>query len=202
MSNIIKNAYDNVPMSQFNIVGDENSGVINEIEIRNAQIFWTNFAGKENQFGNAARYFNVAISDELADILVSQGFNVKSLVVNPDDPDVLLKFIQVKINMESEWPPMVKLFTEFQGKKNPPKTLNANTIGSLDGMDILRADLNFRAYRRVDKRTKQQASSAYLKRLFVIQNPLQSNTYYGDVYNEYPDEVYSDINEDLPFNNN
>ena len=60
MSNQLMLAAQEVQKCQF-IFKDNRT-----IEVQNAYIFWTNFSGKPNAYGNSARTFNLAVPEEAA----------------------------------------------------------------------------------------------------------------------------------------
>lgn len=60
MSRVLEQAFEEVKKSQFRFIDQSN------FEVQDAYIFWTNFAGKENQFGSHARTFNMAVPEEAA----------------------------------------------------------------------------------------------------------------------------------------
>ena len=63
MSNIIQEGLQKVQDTEF--IFNDRGG----FEVRNAYIFWTNFRGEANKFGNSARNFNLAVTPEVGKLL-------------------------------------------------------------------------------------------------------------------------------------
>ena len=80
----------------------------------------------------------------------------------------VLHYINVKVNMDNDYPPTVTLFTNYNGKRSRV-TLNRETIDTLDSTDIESCDMLLNCY--VSRMHRDQCS-AYLKKLNVIQNKL------------------------------
>ena len=153
------------------------------LEIRNCVPLFPNFSGQPNRFGNAAKVFNIVLSRELKEFLEECQLNDKSLHVHihqypqdaaGTDDDPCLYYINVKVRMDGEYPPIVTLFTNKQVMKSDGTTevrkgrvnLTDATIGCLDRMDIDRADckLNLR-----ESRVSPGYAVFYLRQLNVIQ---------------------------------
>ncbi len=173
MSKVVEMALRCVKESQFKFVDDRS------IEILNAHIFWTNFSGAPDRFNNTARVFNVALSPEAATILRDMGFRIRESVFEDD----MLFFVQIKVNMQSAYPPTVSLFSEFRGKKSK-RVLTAESIGELDRMDIKSADLIANVYLSEMFPGKP---TLYLQKLNIIQEP---DVDFGGKYDDWMDEEY------------
>lgn len=183
MSKTTERAVEEVKKTQFMFKSPR------EIEVLNAFIFWTNFRGEANQFGSEIRSFNLALTDEAAEILAQQGWRVKE--VENEDGSVL-RFVNVKVNMDSAYPPIVALYSEYRGKRTR-RTLDAQSIGELDRVNIESADCLINAYS--SKRFEGKVTG-YLKKLNVIQEP---NVEFGGKYDDW---MEGDPNSsDLPFEN-
>ena len=150
----------------------------NTLEVRNATIFWTNFRGEANKFGNTARTFNLAINEEVASILKTNGWRVRE-VQNGDDET--LYFVNIKVNMNSAYPPLLTLFSEFRGKKTR-RSLDIENVSELDRVDILSADCVVNAY--VSKMYPGKVTG-YLKKLNVIQEP---DIEFGGKYDDWMED--------------
>ena len=174
MSKVVEQALKGVKNSKFNFIDDGKA-----LEVLNAHIFWTNFRGEANKFGNTARTFNLAISLEMAQILKDQGWRVREVM---QDEDVLF-FVNIKINMNSSYPPVVSLYSDFRGKRNK-RTLDIESVGELDRVDFQSADCLINVYESPKFPGKL---SGYLKRLNVIQEP---DIEFGGKYDDWLDEEY------------
>ena len=163
MSRTIDNAIEAVAKSQFSFIDN------GQLEVRNAHIFWTNFSGKENRFGHSAKTFNLAISEEMAKELDARGWRVRDVDQKDDDEEVIgkLYFVNIKVNMESGFPPIVTLFSEYKGKKSRVALTN-ETIGELDRADILDADCIINPYESPNFPGKV---TGYLRKLNIIHEP-------------------------------
>lgn len=174
-----------------------------KVEVRNAFIFWTNFAGEANQYGNKARTFNLAVPEEAVPVLEEMNFHLRHEPVyvtedgNGNAQDTLyVHFINVKVNMESAYPPNICLFTEHKGKKSR-RVLTVENIGILDRTALQTCDCKFNAY--TSKRFPDKCTG-YLTELYAIQEP---ETYYGGKYDDWMDEDPNEVLEDAinrPYN--
>ena len=133
------------------------------LQIEDARIIYRNFAGigsKYNREGD--RNFAVIIpNQEIADELIADGWAVK---IKPprDEDDSPFMYLPVKVKFNNRGPAAyVKTGTSVQ-------TLNQDTIGMLDEIDIQSVDMDLRAYDwEVNGKTGR---SAYLQAINVIQN--------------------------------
>lgn len=163
------------------------------LEADNAVILWPNFSGREDRFGNSQRIFKLCVSEELAADMIKQGFNVRNVEVNAihDDKDqpVKLNFVNVVVNMNSAYPPVVTLFSTYKGKRNR-RPLDINTIGELDSIDIQTCDMVVNCY---ESRKFPGKKTCYLKKLNVIQT---EDIDFGGKYDDWMDQ--QDVN-DVPW---
>lgn len=161
------------------------------LEVRNAVMIWTNFEGKPNRFGNTAKNFNLVINEELKAALESNPeneFNIHHIGGEGTD-DPIMYFINVKVNMESAYPPVVTLFTDFRGVKSHT-ALDRTTIQCLDRVNIVSADCILNLY---ESRMHPGKISAYLKKLNVIQG---KESAFGGKYDEWENDIVP-INQEL-----
>ena len=161
MSRVVEEALEAVEKSEFNFISEK------ELEVRNAHIFWTNFQGKENRFKNATKNFNMAISPELAAELSERGWRVRDVTNEVDGEEVKLYFVNVKVNMDSAYPPIITLFSEYRGKRSRT-TIDLESVANLDAIEILQADCVVNSYESPSYPGKV---TGYLKKLNVIQEP-------------------------------
>lgn len=186
MANVVEQGLEKVKETKF--IFDDRGG----FEVRNAYIFWTNFRGEENKFGNAARNFNMAVSPEVGKILLEKGWRVREralynegympeAVAAGDEPNPLLFFINIKVNMNSKNPPIISLYSEFRGKRTK-RALEIESIGELDRMDIAECDFSVNPYESPQFPGK---ITGYLKKLNAIQVP---DIEFGGKYDDWLEE--------------
>ncbi len=177
MSKTIERAIQDVAHSTFTY--DERK---RKLTIENAVILWPNFSGEPDRFGNSARTFNVAINGEFAEVLSDLGFRIRVVEDKDEDDNVknTLFILNVKVNMATDYPPTVCLFTEYGGKKRK-QTLNESTIGLCDKIDIASADCIINAYQ--SKRYPDK-TTGYLDRLYIRQ---ETQLYFGGKYDDWGD---------------
>ncbi len=159
--NLIDYCIGKLQTSEFYFKNDK------EIEVRNAVVFYTNFAGKPNQFGNATKNFNLAINEEVKNTLESdpsRKWNIHT-VLDEETQEPVLYYINVKINMDNAYPPNIKLFTEYKGYRKTT-TLDAETIGCLDGIAAESYDCTLNIY---ESKIRPGHVTAYLRKLYVMQ---------------------------------
>lgn len=129
------------------------------IAIEGARILFRNFEGNEERFNRAgARNFCVALTQEKADELSAEGWNVR--VIEPkEDYDDPLYYIKVSVQYKNI-PPKVYLVTS-----RAKTLLNENTVGELDHIDIANADLIISPYHW--EVNGKRGVKAYLKTAYI-----------------------------------
>ena len=165
------------------------------LEIINAAIFWKNFEGRVNQFGNASRNFKVAIPEAVASELQKRGWNVRSyelirkdrdgnllppVVVDDNGNPGIVHFIEVKINMESEWPPVITRISSFKGE-TVNETMSIANIKELDSDTFL--DCSIEVNERVNQKTGR--ATGYLRKMTVVTDPAEKDADFGGRYVDY-----------------
>ena len=133
------------------------------LQIDDCRIVYRNFRGEASKFNREGdRNFAVVIpTEEMADELVEQGWNVK---VKPprDEDDSPFMYLPVKIKFNDRGPAAY-----LQSGKNMRK-LNEDSIGMLDRIDIIGVDLDVRPYDwEVNGKTGR---TAYLQSIEITQN--------------------------------
>lgn len=193
MSQLVFNALERVQKTTWGF----SRGVL---EIRDAVLLFTNFSGQKNQWGNASKNFNIVLPSDLKEFLEQCQLNEKSLHVNihkypqnaaGTDDEPCLFYINVKVNMDSDFPPMVTLYTNKQTSnpdgsvviKKGRVSLEDATIGCLDRTDIERADCKLNL-----KESKANPGNAvfYLRQLNVIQTIIPD---FGGVYEDWDEPI-------------
>lgn len=150
------------------------------LQIDDARIIFKNFSGEESKFNRAGdRNFAVRINDpDVVDQLIADGWNVtvKPPKEEGDDPYM---YIKVKIKFNDRGP---KVFLR-SGKH--VRRLSEQNVGLLDSIDILRVDLDLRAYDwEVNGKTGR---AAYLDSINVEQNLNRFEEYYENEFEECED---------------
>lgn len=208
MSKALELAYEKAQNTKF-IFRDDRT-----IEVENAAIVWPDFTGRVTEYHKVLgekRSFNLVLNGDMLNALkdleskTGAHFRIRQAVLHKgDDPkdtkgDIGVFYINVKVNLESEYPPIVTLFTEYR-KKRSRKTLDKATIGLLDSADLKCVDLILNCY---IGRLHPEQITAYLKKLNAIQEP---DVEFGGKYddwediNKQPDEVINPATGD-PENN-
>lgn len=148
-------------MFEMNIVRNERTGKP-IIQIDDARIIYRNFAGRGDKFNREGdRNFSVLIpSEEIADILVAEGFNVK---IKPprDEDDTPFIHLPVKVKFNDRGPNVY-----LQSGSNRVR-LNEDSVSCLDSVDIIGVDLDIRPF---DWEVNgKQGRTAYLQSMCVTQ---------------------------------
>lgn len=137
---------------------------IGNINIEGAQIVLKNFAGKEKTYNPAGkRNFGVLLSDDMADDLLADGWNVKRFKPQPDDPEQYCQpWLSVNVKFEP-YPPTVVLINS-RGKKR----LTEDTVEMLDWTRFKYCDLVIRPYQYPAMPGRPNGGvAAYLKAIYV-----------------------------------
>lgn len=189
MSKLVENALERVQKTTWGL----DRGVL---EIRDAVLIFTNFSGQANRFGNTSKNFNVVLPADLKQFLednVALHVNIHKYPQNAagTDDDPCLFYINVKVNMETEFPPIVTLFTNKQttgpdgsvSLKKGRVSLEDATIGCLDRVDMERADCKLNL-----KESKANPGNAvfYLRQLNVIQTIVPD---FGGIYEDWDEPI-------------
>lgn len=151
------------------------------LQIDDARIIFRNFSGKGGKYNaEGNRNFCMIIpNEEIADELISLGWNV---TVKPprEEGEEPLRFLKVKVKFDG-YPPIIYL----RSGKNTVK-LDEETVGSLDSIDISKADLDISPY-EYDVNGRH-GISAYLKSMCVYQE-----------YDRFAERFSNEDSDDTPF---
>lgn len=147
-----------------------------------------NFQGKPSEYNAAGdRNFAVILSEEDADMLERDGWNVKRCKPRADDPDQYrTPYLSVKIRFDP-YPPIVQLI-KF-GKRIP---LDEETISQLDWTPYENIDLVIRPYNYPARPGRPAGVSAYLKAMYFT-------AAVDDFEAKYADIPIAGEEEELPF---
>ncbi|HOU67146.1 MAG TPA: hypothetical protein PKW49_01010 [Paludibacteraceae bacterium] len=140
----------------------------NNVTIENARIIFRNFSGKEDRYNRAGdRNFCVVLTDEVAEDLVRDGWNVNWLEPREEGDD-RQAFLKVTVKFGKN-PPRIMVVTE-RGKKS----LDEDGVNLLDWAEINNVDLIIRPY-DWDINGKQ-GRTAYLNSIYVTieEDPLEA----------------------------
>lgn len=163
---------------------------VSPIILEDAHIRFRNFRGEVTKTNkNGYRKFTVDIPDDLAPVLLEDGWNVKFLPPRENDPDGYSQpILDVKVNFACRFPPTVIMITP-RGKMR----LDEETIGQLDRTRILQADvhINPRYYDEAPNRPNG-GISAYLRELYVTVEEERLESKYANI-------PYINGPADLPF---
>lgn len=136
----------------------------NSVVMENVQIIFRNFEGKEGQYNKAGtRTFAVLLDDDVAEAMLSDGWNIKRLKLREDEEDpnaVPAAYLSVEAAYDKGKPPRVVMITS-----RGPTNLNEETIEQLDLVDIQNVDLIVAPYHW--NVNGNQGVKAYLRSLYV-----------------------------------
>lgn len=140
------------------------------IVLENAKLIYRNFAGAAKTFNaKGLRNFNVIIPNDIANVLLSDGWNIKY-----DEPkeegDVARARLKVAVRFDN-FPPKIWLITD-KGKT----MLDEETVGLLDDAEIKSVDLKITASTGIRTDNNEPYVKAYLAKMFVrlSENDLES----------------------------
>ena len=170
------------------------------LEVVNAVILWPNFSGKPNKYGNSARTFNLCVPDKLADELQKKGWRVREIeidtILDNNDNPAKLHFVNIKVNMDTAYPPTITLISTFHGKKTR-RPLDAESIGELDAIDFRSTTVNpetgegedstgvDRLINCYESRKFPGKITGYLKKMYATQD---EKVEFGGKYDDWDDD--------------
>lgn len=159
-----------------------------DLSVGDAVIIWTNFRAKPTKYNQAGGIitFCLVLTEEMAEQLRDEGWNVKENQ-GREEGDEPLYTTEVKVNMKSNYPPKVKLYTEFKGKKTAT-SLNEHSIGMLDTVAIGKVDLVVHPYEHGRDVSGGSTIKGYLKAIYVTQ---AKDEYFDGIYDEYEENTVS-----------
>jgi len=144
----------------------------NNVVMESVHLIYRNFSGRKSQFNrDGVPEFSVLLDDEVANVLATDGWNVKWLKPRDEEEEAEDKpqaFLPVAVKFDSFKPPRVVLITS-RGRSN----LDERSVEMLDWADILNVDLIVRPYPwDVNGKT---GIKAYLQSMYVTieEDPLE-----------------------------
>ncbi len=153
-----------------------------KINIDDTRFIWrTNFSGdtERDNYGNPARKVSVVIpTEEQADRLRDMGVNVRCTKPRPGYEDEFepTYYCDVKINMESNYPPHIYLITP-SGRR---VSMSKDTIGELDFIRIKNVCVQANLY---EQRKNPGKFSLYADVMYVEQD-VDGDPYYSRYCNQ------------------
>ncbi len=141
-------------------------------DVQGSAIKWRNFEGKAGKFNaEGDRNFCLLIDPDSADVLQSEGFNIRYLKPR-EDGDVPVPYLPVKVAYGKGRPPKIVMVTK-RGKTD----LDEDTVKLLDWSEIEKADIAINPY-EYDVQGRR-GIKAYLKTMYVtIQEDDFEDRYY------------------------
>lgn len=133
------------------------------LQIDDAKIIFRNFTGRGDKFNREGdRNFCLVIDDqEIAEMLIDQGWNVKIKPPRDEDEDPFM-FMKVKVSFGGQRQPNIYLVSG-----NSKNRLDEDTVDCLDNIDIAGVDLDIRPYDW--EFNGKSGRTAYLQSIHVVQ---------------------------------
>ena len=145
----------------------------NNIVMEDVRIVFRNFAGKEGKYNREGdRNFAVLLDDDIANVLESDGWNVKRMQPR-EEGEPAQAYLSVSVNFKGR-PPRCVMITS-RGRTD----LGEDEIEILDWADIRTVDLIVRPYEWAVN--GKSGIKAYLKSIFVTIEEDQLDLKYSDV---------------------
>ena len=148
--------------------------------IEDADIIFPNFSGRPSKFNkDGNKNFCVIIDDEeVAQELAERGWNVRIRKPREDD-EIPVHYIPVTISFRS-FPNIPPANVMLISSKAHTK-LYDDTIGVLDGADIVKTDLTIRPRYYEDDQTGEEKIKAYLHEMYVTISESRLAAKYADM---------------------
>lgn len=143
----------------------------NTVIMEGVRIIFRNFSGKEGQYNREGdRNFAVLLDEKTAEVLATDGWNVKMLKPRDDDEDNTppQAYLPVAVNFRGR-PPRIVMITSHNRT-----TLDENQVETLDWVDILNVDLIVRPYEWTVN--GKSGIKAYLQSMYITieEDPLEA----------------------------
>ena len=141
-----------------------------DLSVEGAGIIYKNFSGEPTQVNPAGgkRTFGLVVTQEVADRLVEQGWNVKHKPPREEGDDELF-YTEIVVNMDSMYPPKLNLVTVY-GNKEAMIPLTADNVGELDRNILKDVDLVIHPYSHGRSNAAGSTVKGYLKTLYATQD--------------------------------
>ena len=153
-----------------------------DLVVEGGAIIYRNFRGEPTKFNpqGGKRTFALVVPQEVADQLVSRGWNVKHRPPRDEEEDDMY-WTEVVVNMESEFPPRVNLLTRY-GEKANMTPLTAESIGILDTSILTDVDMVIHPYEHGRMNAAGATVKGYLKTMYATTEPVVD---FGGKYESY-----------------
>jgi hypothetical protein len=155
-----------------------------DIEFKNTRIMFRNFSGVKGEYNaEGDRNFCVPLDEDIAAVLLKDGWNVRRLKPRPDqDPNEPTQaYLPVKVAYE-HFPPKIMLVTSK--KKNP---IGEDKVGMLDGADIINVSLLVNASHW--EKAGKSGIKAYAKTMYIT----IADDPFEEMYENVPDSAASSL---------
>jgi hypothetical protein len=165
---------------------------IEPIVLEGRRILFRNFSGEEGRFNaKGKRNFNVLLTDDEAERMLKQGWNVKYLQPR-EEGDAPQPRLEVSVHYGGKNPPRIVLITS-KGK-NP---VTEDMVSLLDWADIVDVDMIIRPYQWEVQ--DKSGVKAYLKSLYVTIREDELELKYLDVPDSASAAIMRHDEPDAPF---
>lgn len=175
------------------------------IEVNDAAILWPDFTGKITKFNTKLgehRSINLVLNpdmmNELANLEAKTNakFKIRYVDVYTEDDvkvkgvqQVTIPYINIKVNMKAQVPPVIVLHTTYNGKRKRT-VLTEDTISQLDSADLTSVCLQFRCY---SSPAHEGCLTGYLNKYYAIQAEQQPE--FGGKFDDWDDTNEEPLNE-------
>ena len=158
---------------------------VSPVTIEGTRLVFRNFKGEKGKFNkNGDRTFCVVLPEELAQMMIADGWNIKQFNSREDDVAEPDHYVSVKIG-ETGRPPKIVLINS-RGRKDIP----VEDSEILDWMKIAEADLIINPYHwNIDGNS---GISAYLGSLYVTIDEDELEQKYSNIPEAGSDEEYAE----------
>lgn len=145
--------------------------------LEGVRLMFKNFQGKGGDFNaEGNRNFGVVLSDEMAEQMLADGWNVKKYFPkNALEEDGYVYWLKVKVRFDN-YPPTAVLINSCGKIK-----LDEETIGQLDWSRIKNADVVISPYNYKGRNGNPDGVTAYLKAIYVTVDEDEFEVKYADI---------------------
>lgn len=143
-----------------------------DLSVEGAAIIYKNFSGRPTPINPAGgkRTFNLVVPKELADDLVSEGWNVKYRPPREEGDDDMF-YTEIVVRMDSQYPPKMFLIFERADGSNMIQ-LNEETVHELDDNRLKNVDLIIHPFAHGRVNAAGSTVKGYLTALYATQDPM------------------------------
>lgn len=149
--------------------------VIGNARFEGVRLMFKNFQGKKGDYNDEGdRNFGIVLSEEMADHLRDDGWNVKRWIPKGEDAEPIY-WLKVKVRFDN-YPPTAVLINS-SGKIK----LDEETIGQLDWSRIRYCDVVVSPYHYKGRNGNPDGITAYLKAIYVTVDEDEFEAKYADI---------------------